>query len=62
MAGCARGEPGKNEWSDDDLLCRTDAPARVDSKPLPLQPDGLGALIARMDAEPVRFVKGGFVH
>jgi mono/diheme cytochrome c family protein len=58
----ARGEPGKNEWSDDDLLCRTDAPARVDSKPLPLPPDGLGALIARMDAEPVRFVKGGFVH
>jgi mono/diheme cytochrome c family protein len=56
----ARGEPGKNEWSDDDLLCRTDSPGRVDSQPLPL--DGLGALIARMDAEPVRFVKGGFVH
>lgn len=56
----ARGEPGKGEWSDDDLLCRTDSPVRVDSQPLPL--DGLGALIARMDAEPVRFVKGGFVH
>jgi mono/diheme cytochrome c family protein len=56
----ARGEPGKNEWSDDDLLCRTDPPARADAQPLP--PDGLGALIARMDAEPVRFVKGGFVH
>jgi hypothetical protein len=56
----ARGEPGKSEWRDDDLLCRTDAPARADTKPLP--PDGLGALIARMDAEPVRFVKGGFVH
>jgi mono/diheme cytochrome c family protein len=59
----ARGQPGtlgKSEWSDDDLLCRTDSPARVDSQPLPL--DGLGALIARMDAEPVRFVKGGFVH
>ncbi|MGJ7615356.1 MULTISPECIES: c-type cytochrome [unclassified Variovorax] len=56
----ARGEPGKGEWSDDDLLCRTDSPVRADSRPLP--PDGLGALIARMDAEPVRFVKGGFVH
>lgn len=56
----ARGEPGKNEWSDDDLLCRTEAPARAGAGPLP--PDGLGALIARMDAEPVRFVKGGFVH
>ena len=56
----ARGEPGKGEWSDDDLLCRTDSPVRADARPLP--PDGLGALIARMDAEPVRFVKGGFVH
>ncbi|MFM9923771.1 cytochrome c [Variovorax sp. H27-G14] len=65
----ARGEPGKGAWSDDDLLCRTETPARVNvtdaanatnAKPLP--PDGLSALIARMDAEPVRFVKGGFVH
>ncbi|SEJ75522.1 MULTISPECIES: cytochrome c [unclassified Variovorax] len=56
----ARGEPGKGAWSDDDLLCRTDPPARADARALPA--DGLGALIARMDAEPVRFVKGGFVH
>ena len=56
----ARGEPGKSAWNDDDLLCRTDQPARGASQPLPL--DGLSALIARMDAEPVRFVKGGFVH
>jgi len=57
----ARGEPGKGAWSDDDLLCRTEqAPSA--RGPQPLAPDGLGALIARMDAEPVRFVKGGFVH
>lgn len=56
----ARGEPGKGAWSDDDLLCRIEqAPS---SGARPLTPDGLGALIARMDAEPVRFVKGGFVH
>ncbi|RQO41194.1 cytochrome C [Variovorax sp. KBW07] len=57
----ARGEPGKDAWNDDDLLCRTDQPPRSVQQPLPQQ-DGLGALIARMDAEPVRFVKGGFVH
>ncbi|HEX7867555.1 MAG TPA: cytochrome c [Variovorax sp.] len=57
----ARGEPGKGAWSDDDLLCRTEQAPRGQT-PQPLAPDGLGALIARMDAEPVRFVKGGFVH
>lgn len=56
----ARGEPGKGAWNDDDLLCRTEQPASAGTRPL--APDGLGALIARMDAEPVRFVKGGFVH
>ena len=56
----ARGEPGKATWNDDDLLCRTDQAPRPAQQALP--PDGLGALIARMDAEPVRFVKGGFVH
>lgn len=56
----ARGEPGKGAWSDDDLLCRTEQPPSSGARPL--APDGLGALIARMDAEPVRFVKGGFVH
>lgn len=57
----ARGEPGKSQWSDEDLLCRTE---QADSKPVAriAVMDGLGALIARMDADPVRFVKGGFVH
>lgn len=56
----ARSRPGQAGWSDDDLLCRTEAAPRA------VQPvvvaDGLGALIARMDTQPVRFVKGGFVH
>jgi hypothetical protein len=57
----ARGEPGKAGWSDDDLLCRSERlPASAKSSTPPA--DGLGALIARMDAEPVRFVKGGFIH
>lgn len=58
----ARGEPGKGAWTDDDLLCRTEQAPRAAPGPIPPAPDGLGALIARMDAEPVRFVKGGFVH
>ena len=57
----ARSSPTRSEWSDDDLLCRSDAPptsAAASAAPA----DGLGALIARMDAQPVRFVKGGFIH
>jgi len=66
----ALGRPGQVGWSDDDLLCRTDTAPRAAVAPVagqavpPAAPpaDGLDALIRRMDAEPVRFVKGGFVH
>jgi len=54
----ALGAPGKAGWSDDDLLCRSDGAAPA----LAPAADGLGALIARMDAQPVRLVKGGFIH
>ncbi len=57
----ARGEPGKSAWSDDDLLCRAETASGTTTVPAAAA-DGLGALIARMDAQPVRFVKGGFVH
>ncbi|MCY1201204.1 Cytochrome C oxidase, cbb3-type, subunit III [compost metagenome] len=57
-----RGLPGQAGWSDDDLLCRSDSPPAATAKGAVLPLDGLGALIARMDAEPVRFVKGGFIH
>jgi mono/diheme cytochrome c family protein len=56
----ARGEPGLAAWSDDDLLCRNEGPRPATKKTAAA--DGLGSLLARMDAEPVRFVKGGFVH
>ncbi|CAN7545237.1 c-type cytochrome [Variovorax paradoxus] len=61
----ARGAPGKAGWSDDDLLCRSErapAAAAAGQGAAALPADGLGALIARMDAQPVRFVKGGFIH
>jgi len=56
----ARGQPGKSSWSDEDLLCRSSDVPRATAGPVPA--DGLAALIAVMDAEPVRFVKGGFAH
>ncbi|MDQ0140773.1 c-type cytochrome [Cupriavidus necator] len=55
----ARGKPG-SAWSDADLVCVSGpvAAARI----LPAGIDGLTALLLRMDDEPVRFVKGGFIH
>ncbi len=63
----ARSMPGQGAWSDDDLLCRAERPDAKAQAAMPaarrsLAVDGLGALIARMDAEPVRDVKGGLVH
>ncbi|WP_431111264.1 c-type cytochrome [Variovorax paradoxus] len=57
-----RGEPGKAGWSDDDLVCRSERAPALAGQGAASPADGLGALIARMDAEPVRFVKGGFIH
>lgn len=56
----AAGAPGKSAWSDDDLLCRSEV--RPEASTAAPEIDGLAALIRRMDAEPVRYVKGGFVH
>lgn len=63
----ARSQPGQAGWSEDDLVCRTETAPRpatpaAAAPPGTLPADGLGALITLMDAEPVRFVKGGFVH
>lgn len=55
----ARTAPGAAGWTDDDLLCRAGPAPRPEAPPTQ---DGLGSLIARMDAEPVRLVKGGLVH
>lgn len=57
----ARSAPGAAGWSEDDLLCRT-APAPGTAQAAGPSTDGLGALVSRMDAEPVRFLKGGFIH
>ncbi|WP_427308288.1 c-type cytochrome [Cupriavidus sp. H39] len=56
----ARGTPGQ-PWSDADLVCVAGPSAGTQGAPSPVT-DGLTALLLRMDAEPVRFVKGGFVH
>ncbi|MFS8977452.1 cytochrome c [Cupriavidus necator] len=56
----ARGAPGR-QWSDADLVC-VSGPAGNPPRNGGAAPDGLTALLLRMDAEPVRFIKGGFVH
>ncbi len=59
----ARGQPGKVAWSEDDLVCRaTAAPASASTPAAAVPADGLEALIRRMDAEPVRLLRGGFPH
>jgi mono/diheme cytochrome c family protein len=66
----ALNRPGAGDWSDEDLLCRTPSASTAsragavgDARAAPASStDGLDALIRRMEAEPVRFVKGGFVH
>lgn len=60
----ARSQPGASDWTEEDLLCRSPDAVSLPAQPPsgPAAPDGLSALIQRMDAEPVRFVKGGFVH
>lgn len=55
----ARGTPG-TAWSDADLVCVSGPVAARQT--MPAGTDGLTALLLRMDAEPVRFVKGGFIH
>jgi len=48
----ALAAPGRTGWSEDSLICRaSEAPVASAASP---QADGLGALIARMDADPVR--------
>lgn len=57
--------PGGSGWSDASLVCtagQSATPAAGNTADHRAAPDGLTALLLRMDAEPVRFVQGGFVH
>ncbi|VVE45837.1 Cytochrome c6 [Pandoraea iniqua] len=51
---------GKRGWADGGLLCTTSSVAA--SLTSPAAPDPLSATLRQMDNEPVRFIKGGFVH
>lgn len=58
----ARNARGAAAWADDDLLCKSptaDQPVFVGGA---TPEDQLTRIIRTMDAEPVRFVKGGRVH
>jgi mono/diheme cytochrome c family protein len=58
----ARGAPGQAAWRESDLLCTSGGPRQSPDPSVDAPVDGLTALLLRMDAEPVRFIKGGFVH
>lgn len=53
----AQAPAGKRGWADGGLLCTTSS--RSDRAP---SSDPLTEVLRQMDAEPVRYVKGGFVH
>ncbi|THF65278.1 c-type cytochrome [Pseudothauera rhizosphaerae] len=55
----ALGRPPLAGWSDADMVCRSDA---APAPKAAAGEDGLGALIARMDAEPVRAIRGAYIH
>lgn len=57
----ARSQPGQAGWSEDDLVCTTPSAARPGPAKAPAG-DGLDTLIRRIDAEPVRLLRGGFPH
>ncbi|HSI61165.1 MAG TPA: cytochrome c [Ideonella sp.] len=57
----ALARPGQGGWSEDSLICRSDGVAAAGRPPL-LQRDGLGALIARMDGDPVQSAGLGLAH
>lgn len=58
----AVARPDGGQWTDADLVCRAGDGSRAtdgDAKPAAA---GLDALLARIDAEPVRAVRGGYAH
>ncbi|GAB3362142.1 MULTISPECIES: c-type cytochrome [Giesbergeria] len=58
----ARGKPGQAAWSENDLVCRSNTTAATAPTSASPSSDGLESLIRRMDAEPVRLLRGGFPH
>ncbi|QIL83953.1 cytochrome c [Diaphorobacter sp. HDW4A] len=58
----ARNARGAAAWSDDDLLCKSPLADQPQAASGPTPDDQLTRIIQTMDAEPVRFVKGGRVH
>ena len=56
----ARSVPGQAAWSEDDLICRTDAaPPLAAQAPAAPRVDGL---LRRMDADRMRLVRAGYPH
>jgi len=59
--GWLRARNSGGQWSEQDMLCRSPLASTSPASPS-RSGTGLDQLIAAMDDEPVRFIKGGFVH
>ncbi|KAF1043973.1 MAG: Cytochrome c6 [Herbaspirillum frisingense] len=62
--GWLRARSSGGAWSQDDMLCRSPLAGAGGQAPATsaVATTGIDQLIATMDADPVRFIKGGFVH
>jgi mono/diheme cytochrome c family protein len=57
----AHAKPNQAQWSDDNLVCRTE-PSRTPNLPSTRGVEGLESLLRKMDAEPVRPLRGAYPH
>jgi hypothetical protein len=61
--GWLRARSSGGAWSQGDMLCRSPLASGQPGAAVPAAAaGGLDQLIAAMDADPVRYIKGGFVH
>lgn len=60
--GWLRARSNSGAWSQSDMLCRSPLASAPAVSGNAQGVGGIDQLIAAMDAEPVRFIKGGFVH
>ena len=58
----ARNTRGASAWDEEDLVCKAPQPNASTAALTPVAEDQLGQIIRQMEADPVRFVKGGRVH
>lgn len=57
----AHANPGKAQWTDENLVCRTEK-KELKNLPITSEAGGLDSLLRKMDTEPVRPFRGAYPH